>query len=72
MVDVVHGAIGGDGSLEGEASRRVESAKVLVNVIFDERVGRPSVDGKVAIGTRVGAICTAKVDRSEILDEFGE
>ena len=59
LVDVVGGAVGGDGSETLGTGRRVVGAKVLDDVVLDERVAGPAVDGEVAVargveGARVG------------------
>lgn len=59
LVDVVGGAVGGDGAETLGARRRVVGAKVLDDVVLDKRVAGPAVDGQVAVAggvelTRVG------------------
>lgn len=45
LVDVVGGAVGDDGALERAAGRRVVRAERLGDVVLDERVRGPAVDG---------------------------
>jgi hypothetical protein len=57
--NLVRGAVGGDGALVLRLRRRVVRAEVLDNVVLDERVAGPAVDGEVGVavgvvGTRVG------------------
>lgn len=59
LVDVVGGAVGGDGSEAGGARRGVVCAKVLDDIVLDKRVAGPAVDGEIAVaggveGARVG------------------
>lgn len=48
-VDVVDAAVRGDGPETGGARAGVVSAKVLDDVVLDERVARPAVDGEVRV-----------------------
>jgi hypothetical protein len=57
--NLVRRAISGDGALVLGVGRRVVGAEVLNDVVLDERVAGPAVDGEVrvavgAVGTRVG------------------
>jgi hypothetical protein len=57
--NLVRGAVGGDGALVLRLRRRVVRAEVLDNVVLDERVAGPAVDGEVGVtvgvvGARVG------------------
>lgn len=49
LVDVVGGVVAVDGSDRGQARARVVVSVVLDDVVLDERVGGPSVDGQVAV-----------------------
>lgn len=48
-VDIVNGAIAGDGSLEGHAAAGVVLAVALHDVVLDERASGPAVHSKVGI-----------------------
>jgi hypothetical protein len=57
--DLVAGTVGGDGSLDLGLGGGVIAAEVLNDVVLDERVAGPAVDGKVGVavvlvGSRVG------------------
>lgn len=54
-VNVVCSAIGIDGADMLRSSGGVVVAKVVADVVFDERVGSPSVQGKVRISPGVEA-----------------
>jgi hypothetical protein len=49
---VVSRAIGREGALVREPARRVVRPKVLEDVVLDERVRAPAVDGQVAVPVR--------------------
>jgi len=49
LVDVVDGTIAGYGSLLGGTTGWVVGSEVLDDVVLDQRVLGPSVDGKVAV-----------------------
>lgn len=58
-VDIIHSSIGGDGALFCGAGGRVVSAEVFNDVVLDERIGGPTVNGEItiaigAVGTTVG------------------
>jgi hypothetical protein len=55
-VDVVQRSVNGDGAILGGPRGRVVSAEVLDNIVLDERVGGPPIDGKIAV--TVGAVCS--------------
>ena len=57
---LVDAAVAGHGALVRGARRRVVRPKVLDNVVLDQRVARPAVDGQVAVA--VGAVGPAVVD----------
>jgi hypothetical protein len=59
-VDVVSSAIAGDGSLLGATRTRVVGTVRLDDVVLNERVGRPAVDGEVAVA--IGVVGTREVD----------
>lgn len=50
-VDVVDGAIGGDCTELCGAGAGVVAAETLDDVVFDERVLEPAVDGKILVAT---------------------
>jgi hypothetical protein len=52
FVDVVRAPVGGDGALVGEPAGRVVRAEVLGDVVLDERVRRPALDGEVRVAGR--------------------
>ena len=58
LVDVVGRAGGGDGALEGETRAGVVGTEVLEDVVLDERVRGPAVDGQVGVtcGDVVGGV----------------
>jgi hypothetical protein len=60
--NLVRGAIDVDGSLLRGSGRRVVRPVVLDNVVFDQRAGRPAVDGKVRVA--VGREGARVLDRS--------
>jgi hypothetical protein len=49
LVDVVRGTIRCDCALVCERAGRVVCAKVLEDIVLDERVGGPTVDGEVGV-----------------------
>jgi hypothetical protein len=53
LQDVVGGAINGDRALGGRGRRGIVITEALNNVVLDQRVGGPAIDGKVAVA--VGA-----------------
>jgi len=59
--DPVRASVRGDGALVRRTSGRVVCAEVFNDVVFDERVGGPAVDGEVTVA--VGVVGTAVVDR---------
>jgi len=61
LVDIVYRSVGGDGAFGRGAGGGVIGAKVLDDVVLDERIGRPTVDGKVTVAARCEG--TAEVDR---------
>lgn len=65
LVDVVRSPVGGDGAqLFRGASGRVISAEGLNDVVLDEGIGDPTVDGKVAVAA--GVVGTSVGDRSRL------
>ena len=52
LVDLVRAAVAGDGTLVRATSRRVVRTVRLGDVVLDERVRRPAVDGEVAVSIR--------------------
>jgi hypothetical protein len=59
LCDLVAGTVGGDGTLDLSLGGGVIAAEVLNDVVLDERVAGPAVDGKVGVavvlvGSRVG------------------
>jgi hypothetical protein len=52
LVDVVRGAVGGDGAFQAGAGAGVVASERLDDVILDEGVHCPSVDGEVAVAVR--------------------
>jgi hypothetical protein len=61
-VNVVDAAVGRHLAQLGGAGGRVVSAKVLNDVVLDERVRGPAVDGEVAVA--VGVVAAGEVDDS--------
>ena len=61
-VDVVDGAVDSDVSLLGGARRGVVGSKVLNDVVLDQRVASPAVDGEVAVA--VGIVGARVLDSS--------
>jgi hypothetical protein len=51
--DLVRGAIGGDGALDCGVGGGVVGAEVLNDVVLDQRVAGPAVDGEVGVALRV-------------------
>lgn len=51
--NLVRGAVRGDGALVLRLRRRVVRAKVLDDVVLDERVAGPAVDGEVRVAVGV-------------------
>ena len=49
LSDLVGGAVSGDGALDGSLRGGVVGAKVLDDVVFDQRVAGPAVDGEVGV-----------------------
>lgn len=47
QVDLVSSAVRGNRALVGAAGRRIVRAEALDDVVLDERVGEPAVDGQV-------------------------
>lgn len=64
LVDAVGSAIAGEGAHLGSTGRGVVGAKVLDDVVLDERAPGPAVDGKVRVA--VGLVGTGVVDGSVI------
>lgn len=62
--DVVVGAIAVDGTLAGSSGGWVVVTPRLDDVVLNESVTRPAVDGEVAVA--VGLVCTSVCDFSEI------
>jgi hypothetical protein len=60
LVDVVDRAVDGDAAETGGARRGVVGAEVLDDVVLDEGVAGPTVDGKVRVA--IGAVGTRVVD----------
>lgn len=60
LEDLVVGAVDVDGALAGGAGGGVVGAEVLDDVVLNERVAGPAVDGEV--GVAVGLVGTAVVD----------
>lgn len=60
LVDVVCSSVGGDGALPRGTGGRVISAEVFDDVVLDERVGGPAVDGEVTVA--VGVVGTTVLD----------
>ena len=58
--DIVPSAIAGDGALELGSGRRVEGTVRLDDVVLDESIASPTVDGQVAVTVRV--VVTGVVD----------
>jgi hypothetical protein len=63
LVDVVDRAVDGDAAETGGARRGVKGAEVLDDVVLDEGVAGPAVDGKV--GVAIGAVGARVVDGPE-------
>lgn len=61
-VDVVDAAVGRHLAQLGGAGRWVVRAKVLDDVVLDQGVARPAVDGEVAVA--VGVVAAREVDDS--------
>jgi hypothetical protein len=58
--NLVRGAVGGDGTLVLRLRGRVVRAEVLDDVVLDQRVAGPAVDGKV--GVAAGVVCAGVGD----------
>lgn len=52
LVDVVDRSITGDLSLVGHAATRVVAAVVFQNVVLDQGIGGPTIDGEIGISGR--------------------
>lgn len=63
-VDVVGAAVGGDLALLGCAAGGVVCAEGFDDVVLDEGVLAPAVEGEVAVA--VGAVCAGVIDRSDM------
>lgn len=63
-VDVVGAAVGGDLALLGCAAGGVVCAEGFDDVVLDEGVLAPAVEGEVAVA--VGAVCAGIIDRSDM------
>ena len=64
-VEVVGGAIGGDGAEEGGARAGIIGTEGLDDVVLDEGAGGPTVDGQVAVA--VGGVVGSEGDRPVII-----
>jgi hypothetical protein len=51
--DLIAGSIGGQGTLVAGLGRGVVGAEILDNVVLDQRVAGPAVDGKVGVAVGV-------------------
>jgi hypothetical protein len=51
--NLVRGTVGGHGALVGRLRRRVVRAEVLDDVVLDQRVAGPAVDGEVGVAVGV-------------------
>lgn len=60
LVDIVDGAVSGDGTHVGETAAGVVGAVGLEDVVLNQGVGAPSVDGEVRVA--LGRVATLEVD----------
>lgn len=62
LSDLVRAAVRGHGAFVGRLGRRIVGAEVLNDVVLDQGVAGPAVDGKV--GVAVGVVGTGVSDRA--------